>query len=125
MPDIIRREPFGLNPVLRHAMEQFFDEPFFRHPMGVLNEEATLALDIAEAQNGAKKEVVVRADLPGFTKDEVGPRGRPDDPGGPRGRATRSRATADRWYRRERSWGSLSRRVALPGIGKDPASRPR
>lgn len=121
MPDIIRREPFGLSPTLRHAMERFFDEPFFRHPMGFLNEEGTLALDIAEAKDGAKKEIVVRADLPGFTKDEVDVQVHEGVLTIQAAHANEHEEQGDRWYRRERSWGTLSRRVALPGVVKDAA----
>lgn len=61
----------------------------------------------------------MRADLPGFAKDEVDVQihdgvlsinARQDEDHEEQG---------DRWYRRERSWGSLNRRVALPGVIKD------
>ncbi|MEI6135788.1 MAG: Hsp20/alpha crystallin family protein [Chloroflexota bacterium] len=119
MPDIIRRDPFGLNANLRQAMDRFFEDPFLRHPMGFLSEEGTLALDISESEQDGQKAILVRADLPGFAKDEVDVQihdgvlsinARHDEDHEEQG---------DRWYRRERSWGSLNRRVALPGVIKD------
>ncbi len=119
MPDIIRREPFGLNANFRQAMERFFDEPFFRHPAGFLSEEGTLALDISESQDGDNKAIVVRADLPGFTKDEVDVQMHDGVLSITARHAEEHEDQGDRWYRRERSWGSLNRRVALPGVVKN------
>ena len=65
MADITRRDPFGINSNLRSAMERIFEDPFFR--TGFMSEEGTLPLDIAEND----KEIVVRADLPGYSKDQL------------------------------------------------------
>lgn len=115
MADIIRRDPFGMNGNLRHVMERFFDEPFFRHPAGFMSEEGTLPLDISQTQ----QEIVVKADLPGFGKDEVDVQLHDGVLSISAQHDEEHEEQTDRLYRRERSWGSLSRRVALPGVVKD------
>lgn len=125
MPDITRRDPFGMPPQLRHSpfretMERFFEDPFFRNPMGFLTEEGTLALDVSETQgDDGKKAIVVRADLPGFAKDEVDVQMHEGVLSINARHAEEHEEQQDRYYRRERSWGSLTRRVALPGVVKD------
>ena len=113
MPNIIRRDPFGSN--FRQAMERFFDDPFFRQPMGFMTEEGTLALDVAEND----REVVVRADLPGFTKEEIDVQMHEGVLSIRAQHSEEHEEQTDRYYRRERSWGSMSRRIALPGVVKD------
>ena len=113
MPNIIRRDPFGSN--FRQAMERFFDDPFFRQPMGFMTEEGTLALDVAEND----REVVVRADLPGFTKEEIDVQMHEGVLSIRAQHSEEHEEQTDRYYRRVRSWGSMSRRIALPGVVKD------
>lgn len=123
--EIVRREPFaGSFGPFRQAMDRFFEDPFFRTPFPVPaltgltgNDDGTLALDVYEKDH----RLVVEASLPGFTKDQVdvqvhdgilsikAQRSSESEEGEPGGK----------FYRRERSWGSVSRRVALPGIVKD------
>ena len=119
MADIIRRDPFGLNTNFRQAMERFFEDPFFRAPMGFMSEEGTLPLDISETNEDGKKAIVVKADLPGFKKDEVDVQMHDGVLSINARHAEEHEEQTDRYYRRERSWGSLTRRVALPGIVKD------
>ena len=96
-------------------MERFFDDPFFRQPMGFMTEEGTLALDVAEND----REVVVRADLPGFTKEEIDVQMHEGVLSIRAQHSEEHEEQTDRYYRRERSWGSMSRRIALPGVVKD------
>lgn len=119
MADIIRRDPFGLNTNFRHAMERFFEDPFFRGPMGFMSEEGTLALDISESTEDGKKAIVVKADLPGFKKEEVDVQMHDGVLSISARHTEEHEEHDDRFYRRERSWGALTRRVALPGIVKD------
>ncbi len=115
MADIVRRDPF------RQMMERFFDEPFFREPstfprsFGVTSEEGTLPLDVYEQD----QHLVVEASVPGFAKEDIDVR---VEDGVLSIRAKRDETREERngtFYRRERSWGAVSRRVALPGIVKD------
>ena len=113
MADITRRDPFGINSNLRSAMERIFEDPFFR--TGFMSEEGTLPLDVSERD----REIVVRADLPGYGKDEVDVQVHDDVLSIRAQRNEEHEEQTDRYYRRERSWGSMSRRVALPGVVKD------
>ena len=115
MADITRRDPFGMPSNLRTPMERIFEDPFFRHPMGFVSEEGTLPLDIAEND----KEIVVRADLPGYSKDQLDVQVHDGVLSIRAQRSDEHEEQTDRYYRRERSWGSMSRRVALPGVVKD------
>lgn len=125
--DVVRRDPFGPNLApfapFRQVMDRFFDDPFFRSPFGSSafsfngSDEGSLALDVYEKGN----KLVVEASVPGFAKDEIdvqvhegilsikAQRSSEKEEGEPGGK----------FYRRERSWGSVSRRVALPGIVQD------
>ena len=124
--DVVRRDPFassmeGFTP-FRRMMDRFLDDPFFRPmiastPFTALNDEGSLALDVYE-HDGALK---VEASLPGFKKDEVDVQ---VHDGILSIKAQRSAEHVEgepggKYYRRERSWDSVSRRVALPGIVKD------
>jgi HSP20 family protein len=115
MADIARRDPF-FSP-FRQVMERVFDDPFFRTevPARLLNDEGSLALDVFEKDGN----LVVQASVPGFKKEDIDVR---VEDGVLAIRAQRSEEHEERdekFYRRERSWGSMSRRIALPGIVKD------
>ena len=105
-----RHDPFDL------MFQRFFgdDAP----SLGTFVEEGTLALDVSEDE----KNVYVRASLPGFRKDDV-------DIDLHDGVLTitaehteEERDEEERFFRRERRTGSMSRRVALPGtVDEDKA----
>ncbi|MCK9486796.1 MAG: Hsp20/alpha crystallin family protein [Dehalococcoidia bacterium] len=117
--DLVRRDPF-MTP-FRQVMDRFFDDPFFRNAFPIRDsadgEDGSLALDVFE-QDG---HLIVEASLPGFSKDEVDVQVHDGI------LAIKAQRSSEReegkpgshYYRRERSWGSVSRRVALPGIVKD------
>jgi HSP20 family protein len=115
MADIVRRDPFTH---LRQTMDRLFDDSFFRVAGGrPFDEEGTLPVDISETDS----ELVVRASLPGFTTDEISVdvndgvlsiKGQHQEEHEERG---------ERFYRRERTFGAVSRRIALPGIVADAA----
>lgn len=115
MPNIARWDPLALNSNLRQVMEWMFDDPFFRYPSGLVSEEGTLALDIS--QNG--KEVVVTADLPGFKKKDIDVQLHDGILSIRAQHSEEHEEKGDHYYHRERSWGSVSRRVALPGVVRD------
>lgn len=120
--DLVRRDPF-MAPFapFRQVMDRFFDDPFFRTPFptlaGLNNDEGSLALDVYEKDGN----LVVEASLPGYKKDEIDVQ---VHDGILSIKAQRSEEHEEgekggKYYRRERSWGSVSRRVALPGIVED------
>lgn len=119
--DVVRRDPFaameGFSP-FRRVFDRVFDDPFFRTAgFGAASDEGTLALDLYE-KDGALK---VEASLPGYKKEDIDVQ---VHDGILSIKAQRSAETEEgergsKFYRRERSWGSVSRRVALPGIVKD------
>jgi HSP20 family protein len=115
--DLTRRDPF---PSVRQMMERFFDDSIFRDqffsrlPYSFTTEEGTLPLDIREHDG----KLIVEASLPGFTKENIDVQ---VHDGVLSIRAQHSEEKEERngngrYYRRERTWGALSRRVALPGI---------
>lgn len=117
MADIVRRDPFdGLGlPGLRQMMDRLFDDSFFRSPTFGTWDEGTLAVDISEADH----ELVVRASLPGFKKEEIEVQ---VDEGVLSINAKHSEEKEEKgetFYRRERRSGSVSRRIALPGVIHD------
>jgi HSP20 family protein len=109
MADIAIRSPFA---EMRRALDRMWEDmPSFGN--GV--DEGMLALDIAETPD----EILVKASLPGFKADEIDVR---VDNGVLSIKADHTEEKEERgehYYRRERHMGSLSRRVALPGIVSD------
>lgn len=119
MADIVRRDPFGVGfggafrSPLRDMMDRMFDDSFLRS----FSDEGSLALDVYEKDN----QLIVEASLPGYAKDEIDVQ---VHDGVLSIKAQRSSETEEgerggKFYRRERSWGAVSRRIALPGIVKD------
>lgn len=115
MPDMVPVEPFRWMDRdfgnLRRMMERVFDESFMRSSNGAGLDEGSLALDVLEKDG----QVVVKASLPGFTKDEI-------DVQVHEGvlyiKAEHNEETEDKnakFYRRERRYGAVARRIALPG----------
>ena len=116
--DVVRRDPFAaLETPFRRVFDRVFDDPFFRSAANAFNDEGALALDVYEKDGKLK----VEASLPGYKKEDVDVQ---VHDGILSIKAQRSEeheegAKGSKFYRRERSWGSVSRRVALPGIVKD------
>lgn len=115
MADIVRRDPFELGG-LRQMMERMFEEPFFRLPAATAGwDEGTLPVDVSESEG----KLVVRASLPGFKKEDIDVQ---VNDGVLSIKAEHNEETETRnekFYRRERRYGSVSRRIALPGIVHD------
>jgi HSP20 family protein len=112
MTDLIRKDPFDVS--FRNFFGRFFDEPFlspfFRETEG---KEQPLALDISEGKEG---EVIVRASVPGFKKEEI-TLDIHNDMLTVRAEHKEEKVQKDEHFiRRERSFGSYSRTVSLPGI---------
>lgn len=110
MFEIIRRSP--LDRTMRTVLDFVSHDPFFRLGGLDYSEEGTLALDVAE-ENG---DIVVRASLPGFRKQDIDVQIH-DGVLSVKAERTQETETSDEhYYRKERSVGSVSRRIALPGI---------
>jgi HSP20 family protein len=114
--DLIRRE---LQPV-RHMMERFFDDPFFRDPLfrngfAGASDEGTLPVDIRE-QDG---KLLVEASVPGFAKDEIDVQVHEGVLSIRAQHSTNDETKNGNYYRRERTWNAVSRRIALPGVVDD------
>jgi HSP20 family protein len=106
--NLMRREPFDL-PAVSRLFHQFLQEPFEGGVMAQLD-EGTLPLDIAEDD----KNVIVRASVPGFRKEDIDVE---VHSGVLTIKATHNEEReekGERFYGRERRFGSMSRRVALP-----------
>ncbi|MEE8422885.1 MAG: Hsp20/alpha crystallin family protein [Dehalococcoidia bacterium] len=127
---IVRRNPrLGRDfSSLRRAMDRFFNDSFFSASSGALGgtkgraqSYATLPVDISEHDG----DLVVRASVPGYDKDEINVH---VEDGVLSIHATHEQASDDetsgddegeRYYRRERRSGSLTRRIALPRKVRD------
>lgn len=110
MTGLIRRDPFEV-PMMR-LFNQFFNDPFFAETPRTIAavEEGNLALDISEDD----KNVIVRASMPGFAKDDIEVE---IHDGVLSIKGTRTEETeikGEHFYRKERRTGAVSRRVALP-----------
>jgi len=116
MADIVRHDPFGS---MRQAMDRLFDDSlfrdsFFRGPAR-MSDEGTLPIDISETDS----DLIVRASLPGFDKDEIDVDVHEGVLSIKAQHSEDHEEKGERFYRRERSFGAVSRRIALPGIVAD------
>ena len=108
MADLPARTPFQ---ELTNRLNRLFDDPWMRARLPVDWEEGSLAVDVSEND----KEVVVHASLPGFDEKEIEVH---LDHGVLSITARHEESheeKQDRYYRRERYVGALSRRIELPG----------
>ena len=113
MADIVPAEPFRWMDRdfgnLRRMMDRVFDDTFFRSPAHI--DEGSLALDVLEKDG----KVVVKASLPGFTKEEIDVQVH-DGVLYIKAEHNEEHEEKDaKFYRRERRYGAATRRVALPG----------
>ena len=113
MADIVRRDPFS---GMRQMMDRLFDDSFSRSQSnGWGLEEGTLAVDISEVDGALK----VEASLPGFQKEDVDVQVHEGVLSIKAEHDEEHATKGERFYRRERTFGSMSRRIALPGIVHD------
>lgn len=109
MANIRVRDPFqGLG--LRDFFRGFFDDD----EMGVRPwmEEGALAVDVSQGKEG---ETIVRASLPGFKKEDVSVSVHNGILDIKAESKSEEETKEEKFYRKERRYGSLSRRIALPG----------
>jgi len=115
MPDLIPRDLFDEPFLPMRRLRRLFEEPFAGLPGW--EADGNLALDVYrdEKQNA----VVVKASIPGFSKDEI----EVSVENGVlaiRGEHQEEQETKDEHYfRKERRYGAVHRRVALPGLVQD------
>jgi HSP20 family protein len=116
MADIVRRDPFDLfgSGGLRQMMDRLFDDSFARSAVGGWD-EGTLAVDISEKDH----ELVVRASVPGFKKEDIDVQVHDGVLSINAKHSEESEEKGETYYRRERRFGSVSRRIALPGVVHD------
>jgi HSP20 family protein len=106
---IRRRDTDHLNP--ERILSRFFSEPLLGgFDLPALAEEGTLPVDVSEDEES----VMVRASLPGFRKEDVNIEVHDGMLSINAHQEHESEEKNERFYRRERSSGSVSRRVALP-----------
>lgn len=117
MADIVRRDPFDVftNGGLRQMMDRLFDDSFMRTPMSAGWDEGTLAVDISEKDH----ELVVRASVPGFKKEDIDVQVHEGVLSINAKHNEEREEQGETYYRRERRSGSVSRRIALPGVVHD------
>jgi len=105
---LARREPRDLFsfPMI---WDRFFNEPFLQTGAGTID-EGTLPLDVSEDE----KNVIVRASLPGFKKENIEIEIHDGVLGVKATQEEEKEEKGETFYRRERRTQSVSRRVALP-----------
>lgn len=110
MTNLTRRDPFGI-PTIDRFISQIFDEPVVRlRAMTPAVEEGALALDVSEDEN----DVIVRASLPGFKKEDIDVEVHDGVLAIKAEQEEEKEEKGEQFYRRERRFGSVSRRIALP-----------
>ncbi len=114
MANITVRDPFEMTTNLRQMMDRVFDDAFGRIANPFV-EDGTLPVDMYEQEG----KLWVRASVPGFTKDEIDVQVHEGVLSITARKSTETEERGERWYRRERTYGSLSRRIALPGVVRD------
>lgn len=111
MSFIVRRPVQDL-PSIDRVLGSFFEEPFFGLPAAIAQaDEGLLGVDVSEDE----KNVIVRASLPGFSKDEIDVEVHEGVLSIKASHAQEKESSGERYYRKERRTGALSRRIALPG----------
>ena len=109
---LLRRDPLAGFPALDRIFGSMLSDPVFN---GAGLEEGTLPLDISETDS----EVIVRASLPGFTRDQIDVEVHDGVLTIKASKQEEIEETGERFYRKERRMGSVSRRIALPSIVHD------
>jgi HSP20 family protein len=109
MGQIRVREPFG-GLDLRNFFRGFFDDE--QMGLGQWMNEGSLAVDISEGKEG---ETIVRASLPGFKRDDVQVSVHNGVLDIKAESKEETETQGEKFFRKERRYGSVSRRIALPG----------
>src|SRR5688500_631942 len=105
MADIVRRDPFDFGG-LRQVMDRLFEEPFRTPVLGHGWDEGTLPVDVSQADG----KLLVRASLPGFTAEDIDVQVNEGVLSIKAEHSSDTETTDEKYYRRERRYGSVSRR---------------
>jgi HSP20 family protein len=96
-------------PSVNRLFNQLFQEPFFPEARNGAA-EPPMALDVSETE----KELIVRASLPGYGRDDVEVEVHEGVLSIKAERTEQAEASGETWLRRERRTGAVTRRIALP-----------
>lgn len=116
---LVRRDPAASLHGLDRLFASVLAEPLFNGGQSLSLDEGTLALDISENET----HVIVRASLPGFSKDQVHVEVHDGVLSIKAEKEEETEERTERYYRRERRAGSVSRRVALPSVVHEGETR--
>lgn len=116
--NMTRRDPFSNLATLDRLFSGVLAEPFFTSN-GTSLEEGTLPLDISEDDT----HVIVRASLPGFSKEQIQVEVHEGVLTIKAEKREEHEEKGERFYRRERRIGSMSRRVALPSVVQESEAK--
>lgn len=108
MSNLTRRASF--HDLVGRMLEETIARPFAQD-----SEEGLLPVDISQTE----RDIVVRASIPGFRKEDVDVRVEKGILSIRASKRSEKEVNGERYYRRERFTGSLSRRIALPGMVRD------
>lgn len=109
MFEITRRQ--NQDPV-RDLFHLIAGDNFFRTPSTLLEEEGNLAVDVSES-NG---DILVRANLPGYKKEDIDVQIHKGVLSISAEHTEEEESKNERFFRKERRYGCVTRRIALPGI---------
>lgn len=104
------RDPFTRLPAFDRLFSTLLAEPLSAG--AVMSDEGTLALDLSEDDT----HVIVRASVPGFSREQIHVEVHEGVLTIKAESSEQTEEQTERFYRRERRTGSLSRRVSLPSI---------
>jgi HSP20 family protein len=108
MPDIVRWEPFHDLVSLRDAMDRLFSESYIRPPSFV--EGSPFPVDVYETD----QDVVLKASIPGTKPEDIDISIVGDTLTIEGHLEETTEVTEERYVRRERRYGSISRTLTLP-----------
>jgi len=120
MFEITRRDPFDLT-CMCDLIQSMTDDPVFRLSSFRETDGGGLAVDVAEEDG----DVVVRASLPGFKKEDIHVQIHDGVLSIRAEHRDEKETKVERFYRRERRVGSVSRRIALPGVVTEATAKAR
>jgi len=105
---------------LAFMLSRAFNDPFFTSENALAtNDEGTLAVDVSEDDT----DVIVRASLPGFAKDDIHAEVHEGVVTIKAEKTEQFEETGEKFFRKERREQSVSRRLALPSMVDEDMTR--